>query len=150
MADTPRQFQGTKNSDGSFSVTPVEPVDLSKRHMVKFDKKNPVHMELIRSIGDSAPHSPNTMKGENVMLHSGGYFSTAKDEAPAKTEGKEKPAKAVAEKRTYTKKTTKKSAAPAPKQTKSAAPASAPKKRGSFLDAARAAESAARKRGDLK
>jgi hypothetical protein len=146
MADMPRQFQGTKNPDGSLSVTPVEPVDTSKRNMVKFNKANPVHMELIRSLGDSAPHSANTMKGENVMLHSGGYFSTAKDEAPAKTEGKEKPTKAVAEKRTYTKKTTKKAAAPAPK---TAAPTSAPKK-GGALAAARAAEDAARKRGDLK
>jgi hypothetical protein len=149
MAGMPRQFEGTKNTDGSFSVTPVEPVDTNKRNMVKFDKKNPVHMELIRSLGDSAPHSANTMKGENVMLHSGGYFSTAKGEAPAKTESKEKSAKAVAEKRTYTKKTTKKSAASAPKQTRAAAPTSAPKK-GGALAAARAAEDAARKRGDLK
>jgi hypothetical protein len=149
MAEATRQFQGTKNDNGSFSVTPVEPVDLSKRNMVKFDKANPVHKELIRSLGDSAPHSPNTMKGENVMLHAGGYFSTAKDEAPAKTEGKEKPTKAVAEKRTYTKKTTKKAAAPATRPTKAAAPASAPKK-GGALAAARAAEDAARKRGDLK
>ena len=49
MADMPRQFQGTKNTDGSLSVTPAEPVDLSKRNMVKFNKTNPVHMELIRS-----------------------------------------------------------------------------------------------------
>jgi hypothetical protein len=146
MADMPRQFQGTKNPDGGYSITQAEPVDTSKRNMVKFNKTNPVHVELIRSLGDSAPHSPNTMKGENVMLHSGGYFSTAKDETPAKTEGKEKPTKAVAEKRTYTKKTTKKAAASAPK---TAAPTSAPKK-GGALAAARAAEDAARKRGDLK
>ena len=176
MADMPRQFQGTKNPDGGYSITQAEPVDTSKRNMVKFNKANPVHMELIRSLGDSAPHSANTMKGENIMLHSGGYFSTAKDEAPAKTEGKEKPTKAVAEKRTYTKKTTKKAAPEAPKKTKlspaaptkkvsfldkaraaeaaapapkTAAPTSAPKK-GGALAAARAAEDAARKRGDLK
>jgi hypothetical protein len=148
MAGMPRQFQGTKNTDGSFSVTPVEPVDTSKRNMVKFNKTNPVHMELIRSLGDSAPHSPNTMKGENVMLHSGGYFSTAKSDEPAKAEEATKPKKAADEKRTYTKKTTKKAAAEAPKQTRSATPA--PAKKGGALAAARAAEDAARKRGDLK
>jgi hypothetical protein len=148
MADMPRQFQGTKNTDGSLSVTPAEPVDLSKRNMVKFNKTNPVHMELIRSLGDSAPHSPNTMKGENVMLHSGGYFSTPKSDEPAKAEETAKPKKAAAEKRTYTKKTTKKAASEAPKQTKSS-PA-APTKKVSFLDKARAAEAEARKRGDIK
>jgi hypothetical protein len=88
------------------------------------------------------------MKGENVMLHSGGYFSTPKSDEPAKAEETAKPKKAAAEKRTYTKKTTKKAAPEAPKQTKSS-PA-APTKKVSFLDKARAAEAEARKRGDIK
>lgn len=101
MAEGSRQFEGTREGD-SIRVTPAKPV--GERNMVKFNRENPVHMELVRSLGDSAPHAPGTMKSENVMLHPGGYFSTPK--GPEKNQGEASSEKAVAKpKRTYTKKT---------------------------------------------
>lgn len=100
MADTPRQFEGTRDGD-AIRITPVKP--LGERHMVKFDKTNPVHMELMRSLGDSAPHKAGTMKAESVALHPGGYFSTPK--APEKNLNEGSAEKAVAKpKRAYNKK----------------------------------------------
>lgn len=99
MSDTSRQFSGSRTSEGGINITPVAPVDESKRHMVKFNKKNPVHNELIRSIGtDSGSWRQGTMKQDldKIMLHSGGYFSFPKSEAPSKTESKPKKSEAVA------------------------------------------------------
>lgn len=101
MAEGSRQFEGTRDGD-SIRVTPAKPI--GERNMVKFNRENPVHMELIRSLGDSAPHSSNTMKGENVMLHPGGYFSTPK--GSEKNQSEVSSEKAVAKpKRAYNKKT---------------------------------------------
>lgn len=127
MADTSRQFEGTRDGD-SIRITPVKP--LGERNMVKFDKTNPVHMELMRSLGDSAPHKAGTMKAEEVALHPGGYFSTPK--APVKNLSEEGSTEAVAKpKRTYTKKTVGTSPKKRPQGTghKRVAPTPAPAKK---------------------
>lgn len=122
MAETTRQFQGTRTPEGGINVTPVEPVDESKRHMVKFNKKNPVHNELIRSIGEEGqPWHRGTMKQDldKIMIHSGGYFSFPKEEAPQKTESKPKISEAVAKPKAPRKARTTK---PAPKPVEAAKP----------------------------
>lgn len=62
--------------------------ELGPREMTKFDKTNKYHVGLLSAHDD-------TTKG--MMLHSGGYFSFPKKEAPAKIEGKVAPKKKVAE-----------------------------------------------------
>lgn len=61
--------------------------ELGPREMTKFDKTNKYHVGLLSAHDE-------TTKG--MMLHSGGYFSFPKKEAPAKTEGKAAPKKKVA------------------------------------------------------
>lgn len=76
---TPRQFNSLNRSgyEGSkeSGVTPVTPLK-EPRIYTKFNKENPVHQNLMRSLGSSAPVNKNTMSGgEEVALHAGGYFS---------------------------------------------------------------------------
>ena len=87
--------------------------ELGPREMTKFDKNNKYHVGMLTAKDDS---------NKGMMIHSGGYFSFPKKEAPAKTEGKSAPKKAVAPKKD-----------------------AAPKKKMSNLEKARAAEEAARK-----
>jgi hypothetical protein len=97
---------------GRLQVSEYNKEELGPREMTKFDKNNKYHVGMLTAADDS---------NKGMMLHSGGYFSFPKKEAPAKTEGKAAPKKAVAPKK------------------------EAPKKKMSNLENARAAEDAARK-----
>jgi hypothetical protein len=97
--------------------------ELGPREMTKFDKNNKYHVGMLKSAGEGVDDST-----EGMMMHSGGYFSFPKKEAPAKTEGKA---------------ATKKPAAPKPAAPKK--DGAAPKKKMSNLEKARAAEESAKK-----
>ena len=62
--------------------------ELGPREMTKFDKTNKYHVGLLTANDDS---------NKGMMLHSGGYFSFPKKEAPAKSKTKAAPKKKVAE-----------------------------------------------------
>lgn len=100
---------------GRLQVSEYNKEELGPRDMTKFDKNNKYHVAMLKGAGNSSEGT------EGLMIHSGGYFSFPKKEAPAKTEGKEAPKKAVAPKK------------------------EAPKKKMSNLEKARAAEAAAKK-----
>lgn len=140
MTNPSRQFEGTRDGD-SIRITQASP--LGERNMVKFNKNNPVHKELIRSIGEQGqPWHRGTMKEHlgDVALHEGGYFSTPK--APSKNLNEGDSAEAVARpKRKYTKKTTKASTS----KTETAKPKGVGHKRAPKPQAVSASRQAARK-----
>ena len=100
---------------GRIQVSEYNKEELGPRETTKFDKNNKYHVAMLKSAATS------TEGTEGMMIHPGGSFSFPKKEAPAKTEGKAAPKKAVAPKK------------------------EAPKKKMSNLEKARAAEEAARK-----
>lgn len=96
------------------------------RTMTKFDKNNKYHVAMLKSAGAGKDETT-----EGMMIHPGGHFSFPKKEAPAKTEGKAAPKKAVAPKAEASKK-------------------EAPKKKVSNLEKVRAREAAAKASGKIK